>query len=44
MRLRFVHTADLHLDSPFTGLKTAAPQNVARSLYEATFDAYTKYH
>ena len=42
MRLRFVHTADLHLDSPFTGLKSAAPQNVARSLNEATFDAYTK--
>ena len=42
MRLRFVHTADLHLDSPFTGLKSAAPDNVARLLYEATFDAYTK--
>ena len=41
MRLRFVHAADLHLDSPFTGLKSAAPENVARSLYEATFEAYT---
>ena len=41
MRLRFVHAADLHLDSPFTGLKSAAPDNVARLLYEATFDAYT---
>ena len=38
--LRFVHAADLHLDSPFTGLKAAAPENVARALYGATFDAY----
>ncbi len=41
-RLRFVHAADLHLDSPFTGLKAAASENVARTLYDATFDAYTK--
>ena len=38
--LRFVHTADLHLDSPFTGLKTAAPENVSSTLYSATFQAY----
>ncbi|MCY3776929.1 MAG: DNA repair exonuclease, partial [Candidatus Aminicenantes bacterium] len=40
MRIRFVHAADLHLDSPFTGLKAAAPQNVANGLYSATFNAY----
>ena len=40
MRIRFVHAADLHLDSPFTGLKAAAPANVANALYHATFDAY----
>ncbi|MDE2666925.1 MAG: metallophosphoesterase [Acidobacteriota bacterium] len=40
MRIRFVHAADLHLDSPFTGLKAAAPENVANKLYSATFDAY----
>lgn len=40
MRIRFVHAADLHLDSPFTGLKAAAPENVADRLYKATFDAY----
>ena len=40
MRIRFVHAADLHLDSPFTGLKAAAPENVATALYSATFDAY----
>ena len=39
-RLRFVHSADLHLDSPFTGLKAAAPERVASALYTATFDAY----
>lgn len=40
MRIRFVHAADLHLDSPFTGLKADAPENVANTLYSATFDAY----
>lgn len=40
MRIRFVHAADLHLDSPFTGLKAAAPENVTDRLYQATFDAY----
>ena len=40
MRIRFVHAADLHLDSPFTGLRAAAPENVANTLYSATFDAY----
>ena len=38
--LRFVHAADLHLDSPFTGLKSEAPPSVAETLYRATFDAY----
>ena len=40
MPIRFVHAADLHLDSPFTGLKAAAPENVADRLYNATFNAY----
>ncbi len=39
-RIRFIHAADLHLDSPFTGLKAAAPENVAAALYDATFKAY----
>ena len=39
-RLRFVHAADLHLDSPFVGLKAAAPENVASALRDATFSAY----
>jgi len=37
---RFVHAADLHLDSPFTGLLAAAPPNVHQKLLAATFDAY----
>ena len=37
---RFVHAADLHLDSPFKGIQTAAPPNVHRRLLAATFDAY----
>ena len=39
-QLRFVHAADLHLDSPFTGIRAEAPSNVADALYRATFDAY----
>ena len=37
--LRFVHAADLHLDSPFTGLRSIAPA-IAEHLYNATFEAY----
>ena len=40
MTLRFVHAADLHLDSPFTGIRATAPENVAKALYSATFDSY----
>ena len=40
MTLRFVHAADLHLDSPFRGIRAAAPENVDRALYSATFDSY----
>ena len=39
-RLRFVHAADLHLDSPFRGIRTEAPPQVADALSRATFDAY----
>ena len=39
-RIRFVHAADLHLDSPFVGIKAVAPENVARTLHDATFAAY----
>ena len=38
--LRFVHAADLHLDSPFTGIRSSAPEGVAHALYKATFEAY----
>ena len=40
-RLRFIHAADLHLDSPFTGLSALAPE-VADTLYNATFAAYER--
>ena len=39
-RLRFVHAADLHLDSPFRGIRIEAPDHVAQTLSSATFDAY----
>ena len=38
--LRFVHAADLHLDSPFRGIRSEAPGHVAQTLSSATFDAY----
>ena len=39
-RLRFIHAADLHLDSPFRGIRSEAPDYVADTLRRATFDAY----
>ena len=39
-KLRFVHTADLHLDSPFSGLRAAAPDEVSSTLRRATFDVF----
>ena len=38
---RFVHSADLHLDSPFKGIRETEPQ-VAKILRRATFDAYER--
>lgn len=38
--LRFVHAADLHLDSPFAGFSATAPAHVAAALRDATFQAY----
>ena len=37
--IRFVHAADLHLDSPFKGLAAWEPA-IAKRLQRATFDAY----
>ena len=39
-RLRFVHAADLHLDSPFSGMRGEASGQIADTLHKATFDAY----
>lgn len=38
-RIKFVHCADLHLDSPFKGLFDVAPE-IAGSIYNATFETY----
>ena len=38
--IRFIHAADLHLDSPFRGIRSEAPNHVAQALSSATFDAY----
>ena len=38
--LRFVHAADLHLDSPFKGLRDAAPEGIAGEISNATFRTY----
>ncbi len=37
---RFVHAADLHLDSPFAGIGAAIPPALRDMLLTATFDAY----
>lgn len=41
MSFRFVHAADFHLDSPFTGVRETEPQ-VAEILRRATFTAYQR--
>lgn len=38
--LRFVHAADLHLDSPLTGFSATAPEHVVTTIREATFEPY----
>lgn len=39
---RFVHTADLHLDSPFRGLRRRASPGAAKALHDATFEAFDR--
>ena len=40
-RFTFLHVADLHLDSPFVGLRSA-PEHVVGALQQATFSAYDR--
>ena len=42
MAFRFVHTGDLHLDSPFVGLTTEAPATVVETLRESTITAWNR--
>ncbi|MDE1548374.1 metallophosphoesterase family protein [Jeotgalibaca caeni] len=37
--IRFIHTADLHIDSPFKGLKQVHPV-LFESIYHSTFDSF----
>ncbi len=39
---RFLHTGDLHLDSPFVGLTAEAPPEVARALRDSTLQAWER--
>lgn len=39
--IKFIHAADLHLDSPFIGLK-ALPEFIWHAIYSSTFSALTK--
>ncbi|PIC56523.1 DNA repair exonuclease [Sporosarcina sp. P12(2017)] len=40
--IRFLHTADLHLDSPFKGMASAGPDELAR-LQQSTFAAFDRF-
>jgi exonuclease SbcD len=40
--LRFVHTGDLHLDSPFLGLGQAVPERIASALRDATLRSWER--
>lgn len=42
MGLRFVHTGDLHLDSPFLGLGQAVPERIASALRDATLRSWDR--
>lgn len=39
---RFVHAADLHLDSPFIGIGGRVPESVLRRLRDSTFTAFDR--
>lgn len=39
--LRFIHTADLHLDSPFKGL-SSLPETIFQDVKNSTFQAFSK--
>lgn len=39
--MKFIHAADLHLDTPFLGLKTA-PADLWAQIYQSTFTAFAK--
>jgi DNA repair protein SbcD/Mre11 len=40
-KIKFIHCADLHLDSPFIGLSTL-PENIYEKTKNSTFDSFTK--
>lgn len=40
--IRFLHTADLHLDSPFKGMAAAGPDELA-TLQQSTFTAFDRF-
>ncbi|MGH2465208.1 MAG: metallophosphoesterase family protein [Candidatus Limnocylindrales bacterium] len=42
MGLRFVHTGDLHLDSPFLGLGEAVPERISSALRDATLRSWER--
>ena len=37
---RFVHAADIHLDSPFKGITKGMSESNAKRVRESTFDAF----
>lgn len=41
-RFRFIHAADLHLDSPFHGIGERMPERVRRQIKESTFRAFDR--
>jgi DNA repair protein SbcD/Mre11 len=42
MRFRFLHAADLHLDSPFKGLSGQVPADILSEVRRSTFHAYER--
>ncbi|WP_158217536.1 metallophosphoesterase family protein [Lottiidibacillus patelloidae] len=40
-KIRFIHTADLHLDSPFKGMENL-PNKILKKIKESTFNSFAK--
>ena len=41
-QVKFIHAADLHLDSPFKGMEMNVPQSVWERMKQSTFESFER--